>query len=501
MKKAQTITAFILLAVIIWMRFYAPINKVALILKHISLFLLIGIGAYAVTTAILKKLVSKYKPTGTKESLVYIGRVLSFGVIIILFGSLQYNFIKFTETPYVEGCQFYDKYDNLIYQSKFYTSCPDLDIITSNEEVLEFNVQEHTDIKEAAILGVSETALSRNDLLDLTVFSTIKIEYFDNSQIKSISYRVTFNGEVTGEGNSSTYYSYHKKIENSFDSGYSSIVQEAEIKTTYDYTKDLTLDHYDFEDSDYTSTTFYVDENYNRFEEFSGGPSIKTVSYSLYKDYFDDENNLTTEKIANVFFIKEDDKITYVQLPTDLSYPNELWQSVDERRIDIEFDNNLITWIVKTKNGATDFLTKRVYSDENQNLLNQTSFEFETENNTELQFDRLIEYRTLLQDSKTYLYSQNVSGPVQFPGDYSNGLESIESTEYGTKVEKLKYRSQNYINYLIYGDISYASLYYEMGDYADGFSFYKMFSIEYDLIELQQSDSIFYKEPIYFIYN
>lgn len=187
MKKAQTLTAFILLAINIWMRFYAPINRVALILKHVSLFLIVGIGAYAVTTAIFKKLIIKYNPAGRKETTVYVSRVFSFGLIIILFGSFQLNYVEFSETPMVEGCQYYDKYSNMIYQSKYYTSCPELDIITNNETVLEFNVQEYSIHKDISIPIDSDPILdSQRNTYEDTIYSTIKIEYNENSNISKI---------------------------------------------------------------------------------------------------------------------------------------------------------------------------------------------------------------------------------------------------------------------------------------------------------------------------
>lgn len=499
MKKAQTITAFTLLAVSIWMRFYAPINRVALILRHISLFLLMGIGAYALTTAIFKKFMMKYKPTGAKENALYVGRVASFGVIITLFSLFQFNYIEFSETPQVEGCQYYDEYKNAVYQSKFYGSCPNLNIITNNEGVLEFSVKEYTDSREAATLVMDESTLKKNDHFELEVFSTIRIEYYNDTKVKKIDNKVTYISEINGDENLSTFYSYHKTVENFFDSGYSSTVQEAEITLAYESNQVLNLEHFDFTDDDYSTTRYYLVEGYEFIEGYLD--NIDTISYELHKDFATDNNIIVSEKIANLYSIEEDGKTTYTILPYNLTYNNWMYQDVDDIRFDVLFEEDETIWSSEGSNSAADFTSQRIYDRNEDNLLKLNKFEFFASYLSDPNYLRILEYRIQLQDSNKYVYSQNVSGPVQFPGDYSNGLFSLIDTDYGTRVESLRFRTQSYFNYLINGEESYIELYYEWDDPADGFSFYKLFNIEFELIEFENYDSIFYKEPLYFTYD
>jgi len=496
MKKAQTITAFILLAVSIWMRFYAPINRVALILRHISLFLLIGIGAFALTTAIFKKFMSKYKPTGAKGNALYVGRVVSFGVIIILFSIFQFSYIEFSETPQVHGCQYYDEYKNAVYQSKFYESCPNLNIITNNEDVLEFTVKEYTESKEAATLVMSESTLKKNDHFELEVLSTIRIEYYSDTKVKKIDNKVTYISEIVGDENSSTYYSYHKVVENSFQEGYSSLVRET---ITYDSNSIINLEHLNFVDDDYSTTRYYLVEGYEPIEGYLD--NTDTISYELHKDFTAYNDVIVSEKIANLYSIEEDGKTTFAILPFNLTYNNWMYQDVDDIRFDVSFEENETIWSSEGSNSAADFTSQRIYDRNEDNLLKLSKFGFFASYISDPNYLRILEYRIQLQDSNKYVYYQNVSGPVQFPGDYSNGLFSLIDTDYGTRVESLRFRTQSYVNYLINGEESYIELYYEWDDTADGFSFYKLFNIEFELIEFENYDSIFYKQPLYFTYD
>lgn len=116
---------------------YVPASSV-LIAKHVIVFIFFTYTIYLLISFISKFLL-KRNPTDSQVTRIMILRSLSFIllVIIVVLGQLQYISRKEGVSEY--RCQYYDHYDNIIYANQLSGVCPELEVITQTDELLEFN--------------------------------------------------------------------------------------------------------------------------------------------------------------------------------------------------------------------------------------------------------------------------------------------------------------------------------------------------------------------------
>ncbi|KFZ25576.1 MAG: hypothetical protein KQ78_02230 [Candidatus Izimaplasma bacterium HR2] len=498
MKKTKTIIAFLLLAINIWMQYYNPLNYIILIIKHMSLFLLVALVAYEVTTVLSKRLIRNYSPTGVKEIMVYVGRVLSFGLIIMLFSTFQYNYIQFNEVTTTEGCKYYDQYNNLIYKSRFYESCPELEILENTDVALSFNVNEYFIIKNENITYSDITYEHAN--LEMRVFTTIHIEYTSEQKIASVDFKSTYhNDTISDEFSGTGYVSFHQQISYSYINNFESTVKEARHIVEYDYLLTNTLEHYQFSEENYSTINYYLEDGYN---------STNDIFYHLVKDYTDGEDILQTEEIASINFRVEDDVTSYTivpLLPEIDKYYFRYGKNLLNRTIDIVYRENNISWLVNTEleNYTNQIMSRYVSINGFKSLKSSSSIK--TYNSDKLQTNHIYKFELLTLASSAYL-SQELESSVKIGTDYLDSHYRINKTEYGYSVEYLVFRDQHYINYLIYGESEHSMIYKiyfdEVNYIFTGYNEYeKLFDIEFQLLELKVGDNIFYRDAPYLIYD
>lgn len=480
MKRAQTITAFILLAVNIWMRFYAPINRTALILKHISLFLLLGIGAYAVTTAIFKIFYKRYNPTGVKETILHLGRVLSFSLIIILVGLFQIDYVEYSETPYTLGCKYYDEYNNLIYISKFEESCPDLVIKEQSNSTLKFSVYENyntTHEEESIRVWNDEEYETGSYYMELQV--DVNIEYEDG-KILFGDYKETYNVHFTNEDKPGTIYtSYNMIVQNDFSNGYESIIKEAEISIeNYNgYLNDLS--HHTFEQNDYDEVRYYTTADID----------VNNVMH-LMKEYYND-NVLVTENVYSITKLQEESNTSYTLIQ------NILPDDYDFKTLDIIIRSNDITYSSNVEYSSTN-TTNQVSFEMQEGFDNVfTNRKFTIRYNNDLSSNNVFDTEYFNTKEGMYITEDLQSGN----GYYSNSsvYYLVTKEEYGKKVQYQYLRSLSYFGYLRYGEPSSTIIYFEAKAMFENIPVSNnIFNIEYQLEEEYPSSHIFYHVP-YFI--
>ena len=488
MKKVQTITAFILLAVNIWMRFYAPIIRMALILKHISLFLLIGIGAYAGTTRIFKRFMKKYKPTGTKENLLYTGRVVSFGLIIILFGLFQFSFVEFSETPYTEKCRYYDNYNNLVYETMIYESCPELSIVELNEYVFEFNVMEHSTIFEISEIAPEQDDLSRWDDYNIEFNTTIRIEYDNDHRITDINQQMTYISQIVyKEGNQKTYiYNYQKLVLNDYANVYESIVKEAELISDYPGLIEMYPEHHLFNETDYEITRYYIADLEHREIQPEEHP-ISTWTYDLYKEIYSETDTPESLYLGHIVVIKENGRYRNTFLDDehdgiDYTYRIDLYHN----------ENNIERHLEKYDTESHNEIDKTItYSNDYPYIIINEIYSWSTDSIEQAYIEEVF-YNQHDDRDITYVYSENEDIGIF---DYNPYIYGIQETDYGYRVLHQRYRTQNYFSYLINGQFSSDKVYLEDARYYYGLRYQILFDIEYTIDHLALTEDTIYVQP------
>lgn len=488
MKKAQLIAVVILIAVYIWMRFYAPIIKVALILKHISLFLLLGIIAYNFTTYLLKRIIKRYNPTGIKETLVYIGRSISFGIVIIIFGLFQFSYIEFSETPYTEICRYYDNYNNLVYESMIYESCPNLNVVELTDTVFEFTVSEYSNVYEIAEISPEKEDLSKWDDYAIKLNTTIRIEYDSKNRITNINQQMTFISNIEySEGNLKTYkYSYQKIVSNDYSDIFESVYKEAEILFEYDGFVDIYTGHNLFEEIDYEIIRYYVD-NLDYREIQPEEHSIKTWTYSLNKEYTDENGILGSTYLGRVIVIKENERYRN-------TFFNEDHDGIDYTyRVDLYHNENEIERkLEKYDTESHNEIDKSiVYSSEFPYTIRSETYSLSTDS-IEQSYIEDVQYNQHTENDITYIYSER-SNIGLF--NYSPYIYGIQKTEYGYQVLHQRYRNQNYFSYLMNGQFSSDKVYFEDARYYYGLRYQVLFNIEYTIDYLANTEDAIYVQP------
>ncbi|MFK5883371.1 MAG: hypothetical protein QM489_03415, partial [Candidatus Izemoplasma sp.] len=228
------------------------------ILSNIALFTLIVFIAYLIIDWFTNKLLNK-KLTESKQNIIIFSRVAVFFLVIILIGGSQLIYIQKKDTLYQRRCEYYDQYNNIIYES-FYTGvCPDLAIITQNNDQLIFEVNQDA-IGSKNFEAITSRGIVLNNVdgdVTLTSLSNITIEYNDNHDITLFDIKLSEYITYTKSGeNKAVFYSYHREVKNTIGSSFESIVKEAEY-IAYSAEFIDSLSHFEFNDLDYSKYRLY----------------------------------------------------------------------------------------------------------------------------------------------------------------------------------------------------------------------------------------------------
>lgn len=500
MKKLKIIATILLVVVNIWMRFYAPIVKVALVLKHISLFLLLGIIAYSITTFFLRKIIKRYNPKGTKETIVYVGRSVTFGLLVIVFGVVQFNYIQFSETPYTELCKYYDNYNNLVYETMIYESCPELDIITLNDNIFEFEVSEQTNVYEVAGIAPEQEDLSKWDDYELITNSTIRIEYDDIQRIIKIDQQLVMLSTIGyKEGNLQTnYYGYHKIIDYDYSELFEVTYKEAEVLNKFDGIVDVYTGYYIFDELDYSTIRYYADNlDYREAqpgdneEPISGDNPISYWHYDLYKEYLDEDSEFITEHKAYIIVIKENGYYM-----NSVFYPEHDGYDVTHRVDLYHTEDSIKRILTKYDSSDHDKIDKNItYENTYPYFINKETYSLSLDSIESTYIEEAV-YRNHMEGNITYTYSEETDFGIW---EYSPYIYGSIKTEYGYRVSHQRYRNQLYLSNLLNGQYSSDKIYFEHSRYSYGLRHQILFDVDYSLDWIANTKDALYVEPSYIV--
>lgn len=493
MKRILNIIYLITGLLVVVTKFLDPINKTILIIRQIAIFWFLAWTAYTLISGLSKALISKFSLTGHKESLVYFGRVLMFTLIIIAIGFFQYDFVQFTQIPYVYGSKYYDQYQNLIYQSEFSQSDPTLNIIYQDDYKLVFNVNEESSVEHVrSNVGIDEIIV-----LDATInkerLSTIEINYNTDHKIKSVDYRVSqYNKTLSDEGGYTYFYSAHHTIENAYINHFESTVSIADYEIRYKGLPIENLSHYDFDVQDYSQVKYYIEMQ---------DTSEHDAMYYLVKDSTDDEDAKVTEKIAVFYYDAKDDYRSYTIDSLTLG---------DVRKtahIEIVLKKDLIDYSHNFNSGNYITEQQAVYStlSEYERInINRMYKRFWASSDDDENED-VYRYKMFKQNQDNYVIEQkNKSSNLDVV--FSQELFQIFDEDYGYKVSFLQYREQPYLFYLFSGEREYTCfsclLYFDqLRLYGFSNYIYPQFNIEYQLLYNNTLGDTFYSSAPYLIFE
>jgi len=476
MKKAIIITTLFLGVVYVGAHFYAPINQVALILKHVSLFLILGIFAYFVVTLMSNKIIKKYNLSEKGVSIINVIRAISFTLVIILVSVIQFDFVSYTETPSIKYCSYYDKYNNLIYESVFHSICPEMSIIQNENNILEFSISEGSDAKEASWLADEEINVGYKDQFYIQTLSHIKITYTDSERVESIDQHYSYIASFEDDSEfTNKYYSYHKTINYDYSNVFERIVKTAEMENIFTGITDYNFTHNIFSEEDYTETIYYLEE-FSRETSLSGNESI---NYDLIKNQ--NESNVSLGTITRY----EENKL----LVYDVTYPDsniEQGSNKYEDATDIDFlyentfKNTFISFYIYSheyyEQEAPYFIMSSTYI--------RQHIDANTSDRTEIVFDKFE------QDGKTYLTPKE-KGIVNT--NYSPYFYEIEETEFGYIVAHQYYNSSPYLlRMFVIGSSGVSDkIYLEDGRFYYGLRYQILFDIEYEITNISDESGIY----------
>ncbi|MFH2117645.1 MAG: hypothetical protein ABII85_06290 [Bacillota bacterium] len=471
MKRIINIIYLLLLVAIIIMNFFAPINQFILISKNIFVFLFIALTIYTFTTYWSKLLIKKYSPTGTKETLVYVGRVLTFGILLVSFSAFQYNYIQFSGVPFAEGCKYYDQYNNLIYQSEFYESTPELSIRIQDEFNLGFDVEESYILEGVDSIVGDDDISGSNATLELYRLTTVDIQYNIEHKITSVDYKVSqYNNTLSDTYKQTNYYSYNQLINNSYYDQFESSMNESVYQERFDYIVTDELSHHDFISEDYTTIRYYIEDGYE---------SENDILYHLVKDYRNDEGDFINEEVASINYITHDDSYEYLIIPTK---DDDINLNIT---VDIVFKDNQTSYSYVESKNPFSFYYQTTYS----SLMGYRNIAIMRSDQTylsptEMNSNKVYFMEVFKQSNNSYLI-QKQTNSIKILPDYTDSLFQIFDMDYGHKVVNLKYRDRSYIDYLINGELPIdprVDIYFDRNfSLGSSNTLYKQFDVEYQL--------------------
>ncbi len=260
--RVAKIVFYITMPIVLILMQFQPFNKIMAITYNVVALFFVGVFTYDLTNYVAKKSIERLAYiTERTVSNIYITRTIVFTVIILLVSTLQYDYFSYTQTPVLEGCIYYDQYNNPIYESEYMSSCPDLDIIRNTDSELVFEVLENKDhFYETLMIHDVETEDIGLENVDAKSYTktTVTIKY-NEEVIEYAKYSKTNFSDFKAEsGTSVECLANTSKIAdftNVIDSGYVfKLATESSCTNGHSQSDDLT--HKEFFDDDYDYTSY-----------------------------------------------------------------------------------------------------------------------------------------------------------------------------------------------------------------------------------------------------
>jgi len=483
MKRILNIIFLLLIVAIIIMEIFPPINQLILIIKNIFIFWVLAWAIYTLTTYLSKTLIKRFSLSGIKETFVLIGKVAIFSLLLVSVGVFQFNSFKFSQTPFAEGCKYYDQYNNLIYHSEFYGNTPELNIYTQDEFNLGFEVEEQFLLEDiTTTIGADHDIQLYHATLDMYRLTTVDIQYNFDHKIISLNYKVSqYNNTLSETHNQTQYYSFNQIISNSFVDQFESNVDEAVFQDCFDYIITEQLTHHQFVSEDYATIRYYIEDGYE---------SENDTLYHLVKEYENDEGNIVNEEVASINYIRQNDIYEYLITPVnhgDTAMSNTIDIIFRDQDTSYDYsqyiDNFSLVWKYQTT--YSDFSNYKNIS----MIRNRESL-----NNGEITLSEVYSFRVLKQASNNFLIQKQL-----------NLYQQIDDTVYGHKVTYLKYRDQSYLDYLRNGETVKdlrGNPYFDWGTiFNPNEELYKLYDIEYQIKNSNAAYNTFYSNFPFLIFE
>lgn len=345
MKKLiiVAIPSILLMAIISIYVFIPSILPVWFVIRHIGIYLLFVYLTILGTVWIYKFLLKKIH-TSTRLWIIR-GLVMISGGIILLGGSeLQLYLVNAYEIPPVMGCVYYDKYDNLIYNSQYRGVCPELEDLTYttlNSETTNDSVLETLtfDVKEE-IIKIIDNEEYKNYLnvsieieyylIDISEVTTVQQKSIQSIRILSDEYVHVKNLQT---GNTSHVRNrYLKIVENELgETFFDDEVTESTTRSTiteYSESQTYTIDH---------DQIYGLDDISNA--NITNLEPIITIQEAIYTEISDEENALEDNEI-NIMGLYYDIEMTEKMIENGIE--SDLVMFAEGRRMNTINSLNLI---------------------------------------------------------------------------------------------------------------------------------------------------------------
>jgi len=451
---------------------------------------MLGLLAYIAIEKVYLRLLSQ---THSEKKIMTLGilRVLSFILLIVIIGTAQTRYINTKDSYYNYACELYDVHNNLIYQSQYYDSCPEIEF----SEVLDDSV--HLKLRESTS-GFYEyyyyyNPYNENDTyiydqnITFTLLTDVFIEY--NEEGNMINFKKQ-SSEYLTVGLTETVISTLVELEISYNNGEVNIL----------ITDGRSIDEL-YNSMALRSILEVHDEDVFNYREFSVLTTIPE-EYDEYLDvYFENLETNETDHVAHTDVSEygkgTDDggEIPGYQLVTSTDYMQGIGQ---ELRTFIHKDyvnvvERTVSGIIisgQDANYREQFFKYTLY-DNYGSILDGISY-FLNENSTK-QYSVESTYLTL--DKNLIMYVSDVKG---------DHLLELSSTSYGTLIKKY----ERFESHFIWGDTREEYIdsnrsalhptYYDFNTGTNLYNYFRYLDVKRDI--LFPSDLVYQWIPYYYKY-
>lgn len=215
-----------LLTIIIIMALLPKYNQINFMIKHISIFVFLGIVLTTTLFILYKKLFERLQKLSIGNYQIYLkgftAVVLGFGLYGI--SVVQFNYIDENETPLLVGCSYYDAWGNELYSNSLPLNCSEPEILESTDNILVVRFKEEYDGPNGTFT-MGENIVEGGSLLS-SVLVDINIEY-ENQQIIHYEIKWTQSTKINNAlGTRYAYKSLMKVVNNTYSEDNFESVQE-----------------------------------------------------------------------------------------------------------------------------------------------------------------------------------------------------------------------------------------------------------------------------------
>ena len=254
------IVIFVLLvSSVIWLFQFPQIEGVMFNTRNILIYITV---AYTVILVSLKTL--KYTTNKVKDNhrlYLKIGVYLFILVSLVSIGRGQIYYLDAYVIPDQVGCKYYDKYDNLVYETVFYTECPEIELsyeIIHGRELLTFDVEEKEDNKN--------------------LYTSVWFFYDIYGRTREFNIKSYYENYEDG-----THYYEGLKREVIYNYDLLEVTMEHSFTTFYEESNtELDLNDFDFNDYEETTIKYRMIKN-GYSEEIREQYTVKNQSFALFK--------------------------------------------------------------------------------------------------------------------------------------------------------------------------------------------------------------------------